>query len=126
MAILIGIAAGMAFAAFVTAFLAWSFLGRQIRTLSGRVKDYLVIAPASPGAKGVISVTLFEAMKELCDAAKATGDTLNRWAEAKKNESAMVADVNVLYDKHAKAEKEFKAAVDRLKKIEATRESEQK
>ena len=126
MGILIGVAAGMALAAFVTVFFTWCSLGCQIRTLSGRVKDYLLITPSSPGAKGVISVTLFEAMKELCEAAKADNDTLIRWGEAKKNPSAWVADVDALYDEHSKAEKNFKAALDRLRKIEGTHRSEQR
>lgn len=126
MGIFIGVAVGIAFAVFVTTFLAWYSVGRQIRTMSDRVKDYLLISPTSPGAKGVISVTLFEAMRDLCEAAKATGDTYTRWAAAKRNATALVADVDALYGEHAKAEKEFDAAVDRLRKVEGSHRSEQK
>lgn len=126
MAVLIGIAAGMAFAAFLAVFLAWSSLGNQICTLSNRVKDYVLVTPMSPGVKGAVTTQLFEAMKEVCETAKAHADAEHRLNGVRKNGTALVSDEEMIREEWLKAGRVFAASVDRLKKIEGVHPSGQK
>lgn len=120
MAVLMGIAAGMAFAAFVTAFLAWTSTGNQIRVLSERVKDYLLITPTSPGVKGAVTAQLFEAMKDVCETAKAEADAHKEHTSAQNNKTSLVSDVELLWRVWRKATQDSEAAVERLRKIEGS------
>jgi hypothetical protein len=120
MAVLIGIAAGMALASFLVAFMTWISIGNQIRELSARVKDYLLITPTSPGVQGAISARLFEAMKEVCETAKAHADAHDRWEKGEQNGTALMSDVEALRREWHEASRTAEAAVDRLKKIEET------
>lgn len=118
MAILIGIAAGLAFAAFLTAFLAWTSLTNRLRDLDMRVKDYLLITPDRPGVKGAISAQFFEAMKDVCEAAKAKRQAERDHDQARENKTGLVGDIQLCWDEYMKADRGFKAALERLMKIE--------
>lgn len=118
MEILIGIAAGMAFVAFLTAFLAWISITNRLMVLGVQMKDYLLITPDRPGVKGAISAQLFEAMKEVCEAAKAQRQAESDHDQAKENKTGLVGDIQLCWDEYMKTMRQFKAAVDRLAKIE--------
>ncbi len=117
MSVLIGIAAGMTFAAFVTTFLAWVSVEKKIMILSSRVKDYLVITPG-PGVQGAVSARLFEAMKDVCTAAMAKAKAEKDHTAVHSNKTALMSDVDLLWKAKRKTEEDLDAAVERYKKIE--------
>lgn len=118
----IGIIGICLFATFLGAFLTYVSLSKQVERLSERVKDYLLITPASPGVKGAITAQLFEAMKDVCEAAKVEADAHKEHTSAQNNKTSLVSDVDLLWKAWRKAEQDFEAAVDRLRKIEGTRQ----
>lgn len=97
---------------------AWTSVSAQIRILSERVKDYMLVTPNSPGVQGVISARLFEAMKDVCDTGKVRVEAHRAYQAAYANATMLMSDVDQLMKSSTKADRDHENAVDRLKKIE--------
>lgn len=100
----------------------WSSVSSQIKTLSDRVNDFYLIAPDSPGIQGTISAKLFEAMKDVCETAKAKAEAEKQHNIARDRGTSLMADVSRYWQDFLKADKEHDSAVERLKKIDETHE----
>lgn len=104
---------------FVAVFLTRVELVRRIEDLRGTFKDFLVIAPKDPsGVKGVISAHLYEAMKEVCEAAKAQKAAEDRHAAAKDNKTSLISDVDHLWNERMDAWHSYQETIKRFLKVE--------
>jgi len=104
---------------FVVVFLTRTEIVRRIEDLRGTFKDFLVIAPRDPaGVKGVISAQLYEAMREVCEAAKAQKVADDRHDAAKNTKSSLMSEVDRLWDARMDAWRSYHEAVKRLQNAE--------
>ncbi len=116
--IVVGIAALMAMVTLLVVIVAWSSVSRGIRDLDGRVKDYVLIAPTGAGVRSV-SARYFEALMEVCDAAKAERVAYVLHDRIKEDATGLISDVDKAWKDYMNANANLKVAVDRLVKMEA-------
>jgi len=101
---------------------AWATISFQIKTLNDRIKDYYLITPDKQMAQGVISEKLFNAMKDICETAKAHAKAEKQYHLLRNSNTAVASEAAKAWDCCYDFERALATAVERLIEIDEPHE----